>query len=101
MTIGTAPKNKDEFNQQLQELKALLEQAIAGGELGREEGETSLEDLQDVLDETGKDTPRVKRMIRRLEDVAEVVSAAGKTGAAVLKAAPIVAGLIKAASIIF
>lgn len=101
VTIGGIPKNKDEFNQQLQELKALLEQAIASGELGREEGETSLEDLQDVLDETGKDIPRTTRLTRRLEDVAEVVNAAGKTGAAVLRAAPIVAGLIKAASVIF
>ncbi len=101
VTIGGVPENKDEFNQQLQELKALLEQAIASGELDREEGETSLEDLQDVLDETGKDTPRTTRLTRRLEDVAEVVNAAGKTGAAVLRAAPIVAGLIKAASVIF
>ena len=96
-----APQDKAAFEQQLAELRALLEQAIAAGEIDREDGETVLEDLGDVVDETAKETPRKNRMKRRLEDVGEIVEAARKTGTAVLKATPILAGLIKAISVIF
>ena len=101
INIGVEPKNKDEFAQQLQALKTMLEQAVASGEVKKDEGETAVSDLQDVLDETAKEAPRAGRIKRRLEDVADVVGAAVKAGTAVLKATPIIAGLIKAASIIF
>lgn len=96
-----APQNREEFAQQLAELKTLLEKAIAAQEIPAEDGETALEDLQDVAEEAAKAQPRTKRMSHRLEDVSEVVSAAGKAGAAVLKVTPILAGLIKAIGVIF
>jgi hypothetical protein len=99
--IEAEPKNRNEFNQQLQALKVLLEQALAAGEVDKEDGETAVSDLQDVIEETEKGTPRAQRMKRRLEDISEVIGAAAKAGTAVLKATPIIAGLIKAASIIF
>ncbi|MCB9420354.1 MAG: hypothetical protein H6667_11135 [Ardenticatenaceae bacterium] len=101
INIYAEPKNKDEFNQQLQELKTWLEQALADGEIDKEDGETAVSDLQDVIEETEKETPRSQRMKRRLEDISEVISAGAKAGTAVLKATPIIAGLIKAIGIIF
>ena len=99
--INADPQNKAEFAETLKGLKQLLEQALADGEIDREDGETAVSDLQDVIEETEKETPRASRMKRRLEDISEVISAAAKTGAAVLRAAPVIAGLIKVASIIF
>ncbi len=101
MQINAAPQNRDAFVQQLQELKTLVEQAIANGELGKEEGETAVSDLQTVLDETAKPAPRATRIKRRLEDVTEVIGAAVKTGTAVLAATPIITKLIQAVSRIF
>jgi len=96
-----APQDREEFARQLAELKALLEQAIAAGEVKQADGETALEDLQDVVEEVEKEQPRTNRMKRRLEDVGEVVNDAAKTGRAILKATPILAGLIKAINVIF
>lgn len=96
-----APQSRDEFAQQLAELKTMLEQAIAAKEVPAADGETALEDLQDVVEETAKEQPRANRIKRRLEDISEVVNAAGKTGSAILKATPILAGLIKAINVIF
>lgn len=95
------PQDREAFARQLAELKALLEQAIAAGEVKQADGETALEDLQDVAEETAKEQPRASRIKRRLEDVGEVVNAAAKTGRAILKATPILAGLIKAVNAIF
>lgn len=95
------PQNRDEFAQQLAELKTLLERAIAAKEVPAEDGETALADLQDVEAEAAKEQPRTSRIKRRLEDVGEVVNAAGKAGSAILKATPILAGLIKAINVIF
>lgn len=107
--IGAVPKDKEEFNQQLKALKALLEQAIAEGEFEEaREGETAVADLQDVVEEVQAEEPRAGRMSRRLKDVSETLekaagaaTAAGKVGAAVLKAAPIVAALVKAVGLLF
>ena len=97
----TQSESRDDFVKLLQELKALLQQAAANGELEQAEGETAVSDLQDVIDETDKPTPRANRIIRRLEDVADVVKAGVKTGTAVLAAKPIIQKLIQAVSTIF
>lgn len=99
--INPNPQNPAEFEETLKALKLLLEQALAEGEIDQEDGETAVSDLQDVIEETEKETPRSQRMMRRLEDISEVIGAAAKAGTAVLKATPIIAGLIKAVSIIF
>jgi len=101
ININADPKSKDEFNEQLQALKALLEQAVASGELKGDDGETAVSDLQDVLDEIDKATPRAGRIKRRLQDITEVVGAAAKAGTAVIKATPIIAALIKAVGLVF
>ncbi|KAA3664168.1 MAG: hypothetical protein DWQ04_07080 [Chloroflexi bacterium] len=101
ITVGGDSGNRKTFSQQLQELKLLLEQAVANGELDKDDGETAVSDLQAALDESAKDTPRAKRIIRRLEDVTEVIGEAVKVGTAVLAAKPLINKLIQAASRIF
>ena len=100
-TMNVDINNKGDFDQQLQVLKSLLEQAMAEGDLEQSEGETAVSDLQDVIDESNKPTPRANRIKRRLEDVADVVGAAIKTGTAIIAAEPIVQELIQAVSRIF
>lgn len=100
--INAAPQNKDEFKQKLAELQAMLAKAIADGEFANEDdAQDAADDLEKALDETKKDTPRVERLISKLESVTKAIEAGAKTGAAVLKATPIIAALIKAASVIF
>ncbi|MCB8968308.1 MAG: hypothetical protein H6660_15610 [Ardenticatenaceae bacterium] len=99
--INAEAKNKNEFQQQLQELKTLLAQAIAAHEVEKEDGETAVSDLQAIIEETAKETPRPARIQRRLQDIADVINAGVKTGTAVLKATPLIAALIKAANTLF
>lgn len=109
INIGHVPQNRDEFAAQLKELEALLQQAIAAKELPTaHDAETLVEDLQDVVKEAKAEQPRRSRITRRLEDMTEIVDsagkvaeAAGKTGAFMLKAAPILAGLAKAVQMLF
>jgi hypothetical protein len=107
--IGQPPQDLTDFANQLAALKALLEQAIAAGEFENDrDGETAIEDLQDVVEEIESDEPRSNRMSRRLEDVSEILDSAtratqvaGKAGAAIFKAAPIAAALLKAVITLF
>ncbi|MCB8977791.1 MAG: hypothetical protein H6657_10245 [Ardenticatenaceae bacterium] len=106
---GKEPKTKEDFTTQLQELTGLLKKAIADGEFKDErDGQDALEEIQKVSKEIDSENPRASSIERGLNNlngilggVAKVVEAAGKTGAAVLKATPIIAGLIKAVSILF
>ncbi|MCZ7669408.1 MAG: hypothetical protein M5U34_20625 [Chloroflexi bacterium] len=106
--IGQEPQNKQEFQDQLAALEALLKEAIANGEIPATDANSVQSDVQDAVEEAAKEEPSPKRLTSRLEYVQEVLDkaagvtgAAGKVGSAVLKAAPIVAGLVKAASILF
>ncbi len=109
ITINANPENKAEFNETLAALKQLLEKALAEGEFeDPRDGEDALSELGEVAAEAKSEKPResaIKRKLGSLADIlggtASVAEAAGKVGTAVLKATPIIAGLIKAASIIF
>ncbi|MBX3061278.1 MAG: hypothetical protein KF770_32885 [Anaerolineae bacterium] len=109
INIGPVPQTRDEFAAQLQQLETLLQQAIAAKELPTtHDAETLVEDLEDVVKEVKAEQPRNGRITRRLEDMTEIVDsagkvaeAAGKTGAFILKAAPILAGLAKAVQMVF
>lgn len=99
------PQNRDEFAKQLAQLEALLKEAIANGEI---KDNTAVEDVQDAIEEVKKPAPSSRRLKNRLEDVQEVVEGAGgvidaarKAGSAIIKAMPIVAGLIKVAQNLF
>lgn len=99
------PQNREEFAQQLAQLEALLKEAIASGEI---EDDSAVADVQDAIEEAQKPEPSSRRLKNRLEDVQEVVEGAGgvvdaarKAGSAVIKAMPIVAGLIKVAQNLF
>ena len=104
ITIGT----KEEFQTQLATLEALIQEAIANHEIPADEVSDVYDDVQDATKEIAKESPSAKRLTSRLEYVQEVLekstemaTAVGKVGSAVLKAIPIVAGLVKAASILF
>lgn len=103
MTINySEPKNKSEFADQLKQLEALLKQAIANGEIEDErDAETAVADVQAAIEEVKHDNPRPSRLARYLEGAKEVIESASKTGVAVLKAVPVISGLIKVVSNIF
>jgi hypothetical protein len=103
------PQSREEFAEQLKQLQALLQEAIAAKEIpDARDTVTVTEDIQDITEEIGHESPRSKRITTRLEEVAEIVDGAGKVaetagkaGAIVLKIAPILAGLVKAAQVLF
>ena len=103
------PQTRDEFDKLLTELKELLAQAVQAGEIENErDAEAAVEDLQDAEAEAEAEEPRSSRLKRYLENVAEtlegsaqVATAAGKVGQAVIKAAPIAAALVKLAQVVF
>ncbi|MCA9920274.1 MAG: hypothetical protein KC445_20100, partial [Anaerolineales bacterium] len=96
------PKDKAEFADQLKQLEALLKQAIANGEIkDARDAETAVEDIQNAIEEVKHDEPRPSRITRYLEGAKEVIESASKTGVAVLKAVPVISGLIKVVSTIF
>lgn len=106
--IGSAPKTRDEFAEQLQQLQAILQEAIAAKEIPAQDAETLTEDLQDVIKEVHAEQPRNGRITRRLEDMAEIMDSAGKVleatgkaGSFIFKAAPILGGLIKGVQMLF
>ncbi|MCP4426887.1 MAG: hypothetical protein GY803_20555 [Chloroflexi bacterium] len=109
ININANPQNKAEFEETLKGLKQLLEKALNDGEFeDPRDGKDALEELEEISEETGSEEPRQRRIKRSLDnltdilgDTSKAVEAAGKAGAALLKAAPIIAGLIKAASVIF
>ncbi|MCA9975984.1 MAG: hypothetical protein KC413_09555 [Anaerolineales bacterium] len=96
------PQSQDDFRQQLQELKTMLTKAIADDEFtSKEDAQDAADDLDKALREAQKDTPRAEQLKSRLESASILITAGAKTGAAILKATPIIAGLIKAISAIF
>ncbi len=102
ININPNPQDKADFVKQLQELKALLEKAMADGEFASEDdGQDAVEDLDKAIREADKESPRANQLKNRLETVTNLIQTGTKAGAAILKATPIIAGLIKAASIIF
>ncbi len=109
VNINANPQDKSEFVATLNAVKKLLEEAIVNGEFEDErDGKDALKEMQEIAEEANSEKPRSRTIKRSLGNLAEilgdtgkVVEAAGKASAAVLKAAPIIAGLIKAASVIF
>jgi hypothetical protein len=102
ININANPRDKAEFEQQLQELKALLAKALAEGEFAdTDDAATAVDDVDKAIKEAAKETPRLKQVQSRLESVTELIQSGAKAGAAVLKAMPIIGGLIKAAQTLF
>jgi hypothetical protein len=102
ININANPRDKAEFEQQLQELKALLAKALAEGEFAdTDDAATAVDDVDKAIKETAKETPRLKQVQSRLESVTELIQSGARAGAAVLKAMPIIGGLIKAAQTLF
>ena len=109
VTINANPENKEEFAETLTALKALLEKALADNEFeDPRDGEDALNELKEIDKEANSEKPRSRSIKRNLGNLAEILGdsakvaeAAGKVGTAVLKATPIIAGLIKAAGVIF
>jgi hypothetical protein len=100
--INTNPQDKADFEQQLQALKALLEQALAEGQFAdAADGQTAIDDADKALKEAAKDTPRLQQLQNRLESITELIKSGAKAGSAVLKATPIIGALIKAAQGLF
>jgi len=100
--INANPRDKAEFEQQLQELKVLLAKAIAAGEFAdTDDAATAVDDVDKAIKEAAKETPRLKQVQSRLESVTELIQSGARAGAAVLKAMPIIGGLIKAAQTLF
>jgi len=104
ITIGS----KEDFQSQLAVLEALIKEAIGNNEIPADDIDGVQDDVQDATKEAAKEKPSARRLKGRLEYLQEVLEksagvakAAGKVGSAVLKAAPIAAGLFKAASILF
>jgi hypothetical protein len=102
ISVNPNPQSKADFAHQLEELKTLLEKAIADGEFAdTDDGNDAVDDLNKAIRETGKDEPRAKQVQKRLESAAELIQSGAKAGTAVLKATPIIAGLIKTAGMLF
>lgn len=104
ITIG----NKEKFQTQLATLETLIKEAITNNEIPADEVEDVQDDLNDIVREAAKETPKVKRLAPRLqylqevlEKSAKIANAAGKAGSAVLNAIPIAASLFNAASTLF
>ena len=96
------PSNKAQFAEQLAQLEALLQEAIANGEIKDvRDAETAVADIQDAIAEVQHEQPRPSRITHRLEDVKEIIESASKAGAAALKAVPIISGLIKVVTTLF
>lgn len=101
INIGAEPKTKDEFNQQLQELKDLLAKAVANNEFDdADDGQDAADALDKVIRDANKDAPPEK-LASRLDSVSGLIQSGAKVGAAVLKAIPVIGGLIRAASLFF
>ena len=107
--INQVPETKDAFKTQLQELQTLVQTAIENKEFqNTNDAEFLEEDIVDLLKDTAKESPRKSRMLRRLDNIAEIIDDAGQmakrinnTTAKVLEAVPVVASLIEAANRLF
>jgi len=103
------PQTREEFAKQLAELKKLLQDALANNEFDKpRDAEKSAEAVAEIEEELQQEEPdevtvqnRLEEVKERLEGAAQVAEAAGKVGAAVVKAAPILAALVKLAQIVF
>jgi hypothetical protein len=104
-----ASATPEEFIQQLEALLILVGRAVRAKEIpSNRDADDVVQALQRVLEMAQEQNPPKNRIVRRLEDVGDVLSAtagaaqaAGKIGAAVIKAVPIIAGLIQLAQIVF
>lgn len=105
IVIGQTPVNKEDFRKKLAALEALIDKAIEQNEIPAEAAEDVQADVQDAREEAEKENPSARRLTGRLEYVREVVEKAAKaaagSGKALLKAAPIIADLIKGAQTLF
>jgi len=107
--ITNAPKNQEEFNQQVEALKRLLEQAIANEEFDDpRDASDAKEEIQSIIEEIESDNPRARKIKSGLRDVGDILGSAvkvaetaGKATAAVITAAPLVHNLINVISKLF
>ena len=106
--IPTA-RTTDELRQEVTQLRAQVQAAIAAGELADEADAADVQQaLQTAETELAKPAPKGERVARKLQEVAEVLTgaaeaatAAGKVGQAVIKLAPVAMMLWKLAETIF
>lgn len=107
--IGQPPQNRDEFAEQLKQLQALLQEAIANGEISAaRDAKEAAEDVEAVIEETKNENPDRDYITRKLDTATkilnkaeQVTTAAGKVGTIALKAAPLAATLLKAVQTLF
>jgi hypothetical protein len=111
ISISTQPVQMtvDDFIKQINALEALLHQAKKTGELTLKDSGDATSQLAEVTQMvTREQQPSKSRIIRRFEDIQEILEGAGKAaestgkvGKSLLKAIPVVAGLIKLAQTLF
>ncbi|MFQ5400534.1 MAG: hypothetical protein ACE5E7_13170 [Anaerolineae bacterium] len=103
------PQTREEFAKQLAELNKLLQEALANNEFDKpRDAQKSADAVAEIEEELQQEEPdevtvqtRLDELKERLEGAAQVAEAAGKVGAAVVKAGPILAALVKLAQIVF
>lgn len=99
---GETPKNLEEFRAHLDVLKQVIDEAVEQGAFVSKDDEiTAVADLNTLTQEAKKERPRPNVIKMYLDGLHQIVTKATETGSALLKAAPIVAGLKKAAELIF
>ncbi len=107
--IGPEPKTRDEFAEQLKQLQALLQEAIANGEISAaRDAKEAAEDVEAVIEETKNENPDRDYITRKLDTATkilnkaeQVATAAKNVGAIALKAAPLAATLLKAVQTVY
>lgn len=102
ININPNPQDKADFVTQLQELKTLLQKAIAEGQFANnDDGQDAVDDIGKAIREAEKETPRAEQLQNRLETVTNLIKTGTKVGAAILNTTPVIAGLIKAVQFLF
>ena len=101
-------KTREDFHSMLGELQKLIEQAQQADELDEKAAKTALDNVQAAADLVKKKLPPKRRLLRKLEDVADIldgaaetIDAAGGVARVVLKAMPVAALLLKLASYLY
>ena len=105
----SVPKTKEAFAEQLANLQALLKEAIAKEEFAKpRDGEKAVASVAEVVEELAEVEPDKVTITKRLEEVKErregaikALEAGGKLGKVLVKAAPVVAALLKLAQTVF
>lgn len=101
-------KTVEDFQGMLGDLRKLIEEAQKAGEIDDAAAKTALENVETAEKLAREDPPPKKKLLRKLQEVAELIDGArealeatGVVAHVILKAAPITALLLKIANILF